>query len=84
MSTAMAGGMTLVMSVWDDHYANMLWLDSTYPTTKTGPGGPVELVLLLPVSQLMLSPNLQELPSHFPTSNLAPSTPPTPPLRSLD
>jgi cellulose 1,4-beta-cellobiosidase len=40
MSAAMAGGMTLVMSVWDDHYANMLWLDSTYPTTKTGPGGP--------------------------------------------
>lgn len=40
MSTAMAGGMTLVMSVWDDHYANMLWLDSTYPTTKTAPGGP--------------------------------------------
>ena len=30
----MAGGMTLVMSLWDDHYANMLWLDSTYPTDK--------------------------------------------------
>jgi cellulose 1,4-beta-cellobiosidase len=30
--------MTLVMSVWDDHYANMLWLDSTYPTTATTPG----------------------------------------------
>jgi cellulose 1,4-beta-cellobiosidase len=40
MSSALKGGMTLVMSVWDDHYANMLWLDSTYPTTKTGPGGP--------------------------------------------
>lgn len=40
MSDAMAGGMTLVMSVWDDHYADMLWLDSTYPTTKTAPGGP--------------------------------------------
>jgi cellulose 1,4-beta-cellobiosidase len=40
MSNAMAGGMTLVMSIWDDHYADMLWLDSTYPTTKTGPGGP--------------------------------------------
>jgi len=38
MSTAMSGGMTLVLSVWDDHYADMLWLDSTYPTTKTGPG----------------------------------------------
>jgi len=40
MSSAMSAGMVLVMSVWDDHYANMLWLDSTYPTTKTGPGGP--------------------------------------------
>lgn len=30
----MAKGMTLVMSLWDDHYANMLWLDSTYPTDK--------------------------------------------------
>jgi len=40
MSTALSGGMTLVMSIWDDHYSNMLWLDSTYPTTKTAPGGP--------------------------------------------
>jgi len=24
--------MVLVMSLWDDHYSNMLWLDSTYPT----------------------------------------------------
>jgi len=34
----MSKGMVLVMSLWDDHYANMLWLDSTYPTDKTGPG----------------------------------------------
>jgi len=40
MSSALSGGMTLVMSIWDDHYANMLWLDSTYPTTNTAPGGP--------------------------------------------
>ena len=40
MSRALSGGMTLVMSVWDDHYANMLWLDSTYPPEKTGYGGP--------------------------------------------
>ncbi len=26
--------MTLVMSLWDDHYANMLWLDSVYPTNR--------------------------------------------------
>jgi cellulose 1,4-beta-cellobiosidase len=38
MGQALEAGMVLVMSVWDDHYANMLWLDSTYPTTATGPG----------------------------------------------
>ncbi|KAF2794330.1 glycoside hydrolase family 7 protein [Melanomma pulvis-pyrius CBS 109.77] len=32
MANGMAKGMVLVMSLWDDHYANMLWLDSTYPT----------------------------------------------------
>ncbi|KAJ7884886.1 cellulase CEL7A [Mycena leptocephala] len=34
MSSAAAAGMVLVMSIWDDHAANMLWLDSAYPTTK--------------------------------------------------
>lgn len=28
----MGKGMVLFMSLWDDHYANMLWLDSNYPT----------------------------------------------------
>jgi cellulose 1,4-beta-cellobiosidase len=32
--------MVLVLSLWDDYAANMLWLDSTYPTTKTAAGGP--------------------------------------------
>ena len=36
----MNNGMVLVMSIWDDHAADMLWLDSTYPTTKTSIGGP--------------------------------------------
>lgn len=31
--------MVLVMSIWDDHYANMLWLDSTYPPEKDGQPG---------------------------------------------
>lgn len=35
MGNAMKNGMVLVMSLWDDHYAQMLWLDSTYPTTKS-------------------------------------------------
>jgi cellulose 1,4-beta-cellobiosidase len=27
-------GKVLVMSLWDDYYANMLWLDSAYPTDR--------------------------------------------------
>ncbi|KDR74807.1 hypothetical protein GALMADRAFT_141140 [Galerina marginata CBS 339.88] len=40
MSKGMAAGMVLVLSVWDDHAVNMLWLDSDYPTTSpaTAPG----------------------------------------------
>merc|ERR1719356_1720836 len=40
MSKALDAGMVLVMSLWDDHAAYMLWLDSTYPVDKTSPGGP--------------------------------------------
>jgi len=32
MGKALSRGMTLVMSLWDDHYAHMLWLDADYPT----------------------------------------------------
>jgi cellulose 1,4-beta-cellobiosidase len=40
MSDALAEGMVLVLSLWDDDYADMLWLDSDYPTneTSTTPG----------------------------------------------
>ncbi|PVF92348.1 cellulase [Serendipita vermifera] len=38
MDKALAKGMVLVLSVWDDHAVNMLWLDSTYPTDSTAPG----------------------------------------------
>ncbi|KAJ2916608.1 hypothetical protein MD484_g3825, partial [Candolleomyces efflorescens] len=32
MGRSLAKGHVLVLSVWDDHTANMLWLDSSYPT----------------------------------------------------
>lgn len=38
MSKALAQPMVLVMSLWDDYYANMLWLDSTYPVGSTAAG----------------------------------------------
>ena len=34
MGEAMERGMVLVMSIWDDHEAQMLWLDSEYPLDK--------------------------------------------------
>lgn len=40
MGDAMKDGMVLVMSLWDDHAAYMLWLDSTDPPEKTTWGGP--------------------------------------------
>ncbi|KAJ4423881.1 hypothetical protein N0V82_001465 [Gnomoniopsis sp. IMI 355080] len=38
MGEALGNGMVLVMSLWDDHYSNMLWLDSTYPVDSTDAG----------------------------------------------
>eukprot|EP00438_Fugacium_kawagutii_P011552 Skav235006 [mRNA] locus=scaffold276:32697:41515:+ [translate_table: standard] len=35
MGDALDRGMVLVMSLWDDAEANMLWLDSDYPTSKS-------------------------------------------------
>lgn len=37
MSAALKS-MVLVLSLWDDHAADMLWLDSTYPTDSTAAG----------------------------------------------
>jgi cellulose 1,4-beta-cellobiosidase len=40
MGSALQKGMVLVMSLWDDHYADMGWLDSTWPPEAAGkPGG---------------------------------------------
>ncbi|KDQ27452.1 glycoside hydrolase family 7 protein [Pleurotus ostreatus PC15] len=35
MGDAMANGMVLIMSLWSDHAAHMLWLDSDYPLDKS-------------------------------------------------
>ena len=35
MGNALSEGMVLVLSLWDDHYSDMLWLDSDYPTNAT-------------------------------------------------
>ncbi|KAH9476508.1 putative 1,4-beta-D-glucan cellobiohydrolase B [Psilocybe cubensis] len=38
MEAGLRNGMVLALSIWDDHHANMLWLDSTYPVDSTSPG----------------------------------------------
>merc|ERR1712232_372826 len=38
MGKALGRGMVLVMSIWDDTAAHMLWLDSSYPVGASGPG----------------------------------------------
>lgn len=38
MSKALSEGMVLVLSIWDDHDVDMLWLDSTYPVGSTKKG----------------------------------------------
>lgn len=35
LGASMARGHVLALSLWDDHTANMLWLDSNYPTDKS-------------------------------------------------
>jgi cellulose 1,4-beta-cellobiosidase len=39
MGEALRRGMTLVMSIWDDHDVNMLWLDSIFPLDQRGQPG---------------------------------------------
>ncbi|KAF9486146.1 cellobiohydrolase I [Pholiota conissans] len=68
ISKSMAAGMVLVLSVWDDHTANMLWLDSNYPTDKdasapgvargtcaTSSGVPADVEASVPNSQVIYS-----------------------------
>ncbi|KAI0202369.1 cellulose 1,4-beta-cellobiosidase [Astrocystis sublimbata] len=38
MGEALSKDMVLVMSIWDDHASNMLWLDSTFPVDSDGLG----------------------------------------------
>jgi cellulose 1,4-beta-cellobiosidase len=68
MSEALSRGMVLVMSLWDDYYAHMLWLDSDYPvdadpskpgvsrgTCPTDSGVPSEVESKYPDSHVVFS-----------------------------
>ena len=45
MGDSMERGHVLVMSLWDDHDVNMLWLDSDYPLDKdpSEPGTKIQM-----------------------------------------
>nr|BAF57377.1 putative glycosyl hydrolase family7 [uncultured symbiotic protist of Neotermes koshunensis] len=38
LGATLSKGHVLVLSLWDDHDVNMLWLDSVYPTNSNKPG----------------------------------------------
>ncbi|KAF8148468.1 cellobiohydrolase I [Crassisporium funariophilum] len=87
----MATGMVLVLSVWDDHAVNMLWLDSTYPTTSsptapgvargscaTTSGAPTDVEATVPNSSVTFS-NIKfgDIGSTFAAGTGTGTTPPT-------
>ena len=70
MGESMARGQTLVMSLWDDHSVNMLWLDSTYPTDAdpATPGvarGPCDIASGDPIDVETNSPNSNVIYSNI-------------------
>ena len=83
MGAAFKAGMVLVMSIWDDHNANALWLDSDYPLESIpgAPGvnrGPCSRTSGLPADVEKNYPNAKvsfsnikwgELNSTFPATN---------------
>jgi len=65
LGQALDNGMVLVMSLWDDHAADMLWLDSSYPLNKptSQPG-----ITRGPCPTNTGDPKYVE--SHFPNANV--------------
>ncbi|KDQ13783.1 carbohydrate-binding module family 1 protein [Botryobasidium botryosum FD-172 SS1] len=68
ISKSFANGVVLVMSIWDDYAANMLWLDGNYPPDKSptlpgvargtcaaGSGKPADLEVVSPDATVVFS-----------------------------
>ncbi|KAJ3792433.1 glycoside hydrolase [Lentinula aff. detonsa] len=67
MGTALANGVVLVLSIWDDYTVNMLWLDSTYPTDGASPSdfrGTCSMSSGVPATVEAQSPNAQVIYSN--------------------
>ncbi|CAL1702994.1 unnamed protein product [Somion occarium] len=70
MGQALDNGMVLALSVWDDYAAQMLWLDSSYPTDKDSslPGvkrGPCPTTSGVPADVESQSPNASVVYSNI-------------------
>lgn len=82
---ALEAGMVLAMSLWDDHYANMLWLDGTFPAGGSAPGdarGPCAADSGKPADVESQDPNAYVQYSNIKYGDLGSTTPgvgPTPP-----
>merc|ERR1712200_53718 len=66
MGESLARGHVLVMSLWDDHAANMLWLDSDYPPE----GEPSDVENNVPNSNVVFSKiRVGSIGSTYPSAN---------------
>jgi hypothetical protein len=73
----LAKGDVVVLSLWDDHDVNVLWLDSVYPTYSNKPGSDRGAWRPQAVSQLMSSARMLTRRSSIPASVSVPSILPT-------
>ncbi|KAF9873933.1 cellulose -beta-cellobiosidase [Colletotrichum karsti] len=69
LNSALEIPMVLVMSIWSDNFANMLWLDSSYPVDRAGePGvdrGPCPTTSGVPSEVISQYPNSQVIWSNI-------------------
>lgn len=74
-------GMVLVMSLWDDTFAHMLWLDSVYPVGASGPGavrGPCATTSGDPATLRASNPSARVVYSNIQVSAIGSSPSPSP------
>ncbi|KAJ7306134.1 glycoside hydrolase [Mycena albidolilacea] len=76
MSSASAPGMVLVMSIWDDHAANMLWLDAPFLPNKSASSPGVTRGTCSPSSGVLTTVEAQSAFTDYsgPTACVSPFT----------
>ena len=74
MGKAMDQGMVLVLSIWDDYAANMLWLDSDYPVASSPSAPGIARGTCLTSSGVPATVNSQSPDAHVIFSNIKTGT----------